>query len=144
MSSSRTRKRRPGRVRQDLDPARWAYFMIALGGFMAAWLLSNLIEDVWALLWGFWPQHIPRTDPFASNVAGIGIAVVAAAFAARREKWFKFLTEVVIEISQVVWPTKAETRAATVVVIVITLISSGLLATMDSLWSAITDWLYGI
>ncbi len=111
---------------------------------MAAWVLSNLIEDVWALLWGYWPQHIPRTDPFVSNVAAIVIAVVAAVIAARRERWFKFLTEVVIEISQVVWPTKAETRAATVVVIVITLISSGLLATMDSLWSAITDWLYGI
>ncbi len=144
MARTRRRKGRSGRIDRGLDPARWAYFIYALGGFLAAWVLSHLIEDVWALLWGYFPQYVPRTQPFAANLAGIVLAIVATLVALRRKDWFQFLTEVVVEISQVVWPTKAETRAATVVVIVITLISSGLLATMDAVWSAVTDWIYGI
>jgi len=44
----------------------------------------------------------------------------------------------------VTWPTRVETRAATVVVVVITLICSALLSGMDFFWSGVTDWLYGI
>ncbi len=141
---ARRRRKKPSTLSRELDPARWAYFVFALGGFVAAWLLSNLFEDAWAIVWGVWPQHIPRADPFVSNMTGIGVAVLGVVLALRKQEWFKFVTEVVVEISQVVWPTKAETRAATIVVIVITLISSGILAAMDSVWSAITDWLYGV
>ncbi len=118
--------------------------MFALGGFIGAWVLSNAIEDIWAITWGYFPQYVPRTKPFVANLAGIAVAIIGTVLAMRRKDWFEFMTEVVVEISQVVWPTKAETRAATVVVIVMTLISSGLLASMDTMWSAVTDWIYGI
>ena len=49
-----------------------------------------------------------------------------------------------IEVSQIVWPTRSETRAATIVVITITLISSGLLWTMDLFWATVTDRLYNL
>ena len=111
---------------------------------MTAWVLSNAIEDVWDLIWAQWPQSVGRPDALRSNLAGIGIAVLATIYAWRRKDWFQFCTEVVIEISQVTWPTRAETKAATIVVIVMTLISSAILFGMDKLWSAITNLLYGI
>ena len=48
------------------------------------------------------------------------------------------------EVSQVTWPTRAETRAATSVVIVLTIICSIILAIMDLFWSNVTDWLYSL
>lgn len=111
---------------------------------MGAWVLSWAIEDIWDLIWAAWPQSVARPDPLTANIAGITVAVLGTIYAWRRKDWFKFCTEVVIEIAQVTWPTRAETRAATVVVIVMTLISSGLLAAMDQLWRAVTNLLYGI
>lgn len=139
---ARTRRTKKSKVQRDLDPSRWAHFMFALGGFMAAWVLTHFIEDMWAVVWSYWPQ-LKRPDTVISNVAGIVIALVATVIAWRHERWFKFCCEVVVEISQVTWPNKAETRAATVVVIVLTLICSGILAGMDTFWSSVTDWLYG-
>ena len=138
---ARTKKKSP--VIRDKDPTRWAHAVFVVGAFIAAWVLTNLIDDLWAISWSYWPQ-IGRPERMASNGMGIVIAVAGAAFAWRRREWFKFVTEVVIEVSQVTWPTRAETRAATVVVIVMTFICSGLLAGMDLVWSAVTDWLYGI
>ena len=143
MARTRRRKRKAA-ISRELDPARWAYFIFVLGGFVGAWLLTNLIEDSWAILWGVWPQHVPRADEFLSNVSGIAIALVGTIIAIRNRRWFKFLTEVVVEISQVTWPSRAEVRAATGVVIIITLISSVILAGMDTVWSSLTDLLYGI
>lgn len=140
---STTRRRKKHVIDRDFDPNRWAHLAFALGGFMGAWMFSNLVEDGWAIIHSYYPQ-IGRPVPFTANGIGIAIALIATIFAWRREKWFKFVCEVAIEVSQVVWPTRTETRAATVVVIVITLICSVLLSGMDLFWSSITDWLYGI
>ena len=141
MASSR---KKPSSIKRDLDPSRWAHLIFVLGGFMGAWVLSWAIEDIWDIIWAAWPQSVARPDPLTANIAGITVAVLGTIYAWRRKDWFKFCTEVVIEIAQVTWPTRAETRAATVVVIVMTLISSGLLAAMDQLWRAVTNLLYGI
>jgi preprotein translocase subunit SecE len=73
-------------------------------------------------------------------VVGVGLIV----WLWTRERYFKFISDVAVEVSQIVWPTRAETRAATVVVIIITLICSGILFAMDTFWSHTTDWLYGL
>jgi len=143
MARSRKRNATAG-LKRDFDPTRWAHLIFVLGGFMGAWVLANAIEDVWDIVWATWPQSVSRPDAMWSNLAAIGLAVIGTAYAWRRQDWFKFCTEVVIEISQVVWPTRAETRQMTVVVIVMTLISSGILAVMDQLWQAVTNLLYGI
>jgi preprotein translocase subunit SecE len=143
MASSRKRQAQPG-LKRDFDSSRWAHLIFVLGGFMAAYVLSNAILDIWELVWSQWPQSVPRQDELQSSYIGIGIAAAATLYAWRRKDWFQFCTEVVTEISQVSWPTRAETRAATIVVIVMTLISSTILWGMDRLWSTITNWLYGI
>lgn len=137
------RKQQKGTLKKQSDPTRWAHLIFALGGFMGFWVLSHAIEDIWAIIWSYWPQ-IARPDATTADIVAVVIALGGTAYAWRKERWFKFCTEVVIEISQVTWPTKAETRQATVVVIVMTLICSGLLWTMDQAWSRITNWLYGI
>ncbi len=143
MARSKKRKPKSG-ISRDLDPSRWAHLIFVLGGFMGAWVLANMTFALWDTIWAYWPQSVPRAAEMTSNLIGIGIALLGTIYAWRRKDWFKFCTEVVVEISQVTWPTRSETRAATVVVIVMTLISSTILWGMDRLWSTITNWLYGI
>ncbi len=143
MARSNKRKAKVG-VARDLDPSRWAHLIFVLGGFMGAWVLANMVFAAWDMIWAYWPQSVSRASEMTSNLIGIGLALLGTIYAWRRKDWFKFCTEVVVEISQVTWPTRSETRAATVVVIVMTLISSTILWGMDRLWSTITNWLYGI
>jgi len=143
MAETTPKKRKAAQLKRDFDPSRWAHLIFVLGGFIAAWVLTNAIEDGWAVLWDFYPQ-IGRPQSLTANSVGIGIAVVGTLLAWRRRDWFEFTTEVVVEVAQVTWPTRAEVRAATIVVIVMTLICSVLLFAMDQLWSNATDLLYGI
>lgn len=136
-------RRKKTAVSKELDPSRWAHAIFAVLGFIAAWMLTNFIEDAWAITWSYWPT-ISRPDRVVANGIGIGIALVATVLAWRRRDWFQFVTEVVIEVSQVTWPSRAETRAATIVVIVMTFICSVILFAMDSVWSTFTDLLYDI
>jgi preprotein translocase subunit SecE len=135
---ARTRK---NAISRELDPSRWAHAVFAVLGFIAAWVLTNLVEDGWATAWSYWPQ-LARPDRVIANGVGVGVALVATIVAWRRPTWFHFITEVVVEVSQVTWPSRAETRAATLVVIVMTVVCSAILFGMDSTWSTFTDLLY--
>jgi preprotein translocase subunit SecE len=129
---------------QDFDPTRWAHAVFVLAAFMLMWAFSHLVEDVWAAVWSQWPQAVPRPQTLWANAGGIVIGLAGAIYGWRVDKYFKFICEVSIEVSQVVWPTRAEVRAATIVVITMTLICSGLLSIMDFGWSNATDYLYSL
>ena len=129
---------------QETDPTRWAHSSFMLLTFMSMWMFSHLVEDLWSFSWSKWPGDIPRPKVWMSNGIGITIGFVSVVVAWRVERYFKFMCEVVTEVSQIVWPTKAETKAATIVVIVITLIVSGLLWGMDTFWGRATNFLYDL
>lgn len=143
MADTPPKKRKAAKIKRDFDPSRWAHLIFVLGGFLAAWVLTNVIEDGWALVWDYYPQ-LARPKTLVANSVGISIAVIGTALAWRRREWFAFTTEVVEEVAQVTWPTRSEIRAATIVVIVMTIICSVLLFAMDQVWSNATDLLYGI
>ncbi len=142
-SSDTRRKKRRAPIKRDFDPARWAHVIFFVLGAAAAWVLVNATDNIWAIVFDSYPQ-IGRPQEFTASAIGIGIASVGTLYAWRRKDYFKFCTEVVTEISQVTWPTKAEIRANTGIVIMVTLICSVLLFAMDQLWSSATNLLYDI
>jgi preprotein translocase subunit SecE len=52
------------------------------------------------------------------------------------------VTDVVLELSKVTWPTRKETYASTIVVIVTSLIAAAVVGAFDFVWSYFTDLLY--
>jgi preprotein translocase subunit SecE len=52
----------------------------------------------------------------------------------------QFMSEVVVELSRVSWPTQKETRAATLLVVVMVLISGFFLGLLDYLWTVVLKW----
>lgn len=142
---ARTRKRNKQGGPTEFDATRWAHAVFALFAGIAAWMFSHLIEDVWAVVWARWPQYVGRPNDLWAQAAGVAIGIAIVVWIWSRERYFQFVAEVATEVSQIIWPTRAETRAATIVVVVITLISSGILWLMDNvLWSPVTDWLYTV
>ena len=142
---ARARKRNKPGGPQEFDARRWAHAVFALFAGISAWMFAHLIEDLWGFGWARWPQYMGRPDEYWARGAGAVIGIGMMVWVWSRERYFEFVAEVATEVSQIIWPTRAETRAATVVVVVITLISSAILWLMDNvLWSPVTDWLYTV
>jgi preprotein translocase subunit SecE len=140
--SGRQRRKAASLPKRELDPRRWAYVIYALGAAMGVWLFGHLTEEIWSMAWSYYPQ-VGRAQSLTSYLIGTGVTAVGTIYAFRRKDYFRFCTEVVIEISQVTWPTRAEIRQATIVVIIMTIICSLILFGMDQVWSFVTDFLYG-
>jgi len=67
-----------------------------------------------------------------------GVVLFVALY--RSEQATQFMTEVVVELSRVTWPTRKETSAATVLVIIMVIISGLFLGFLDYLWTVILKW----
>lgn len=139
---ARARKRNKPVGPKEFDPSRWAHVVFAAFAGISAWVFGNLVENVWGWGWAQWPATIPRPNEFWAQGLGAIIGISLIVYLWSREQHFKFISDVATEVSQIVWPTRAETRAATVVVVIITLICSGILWLMDTFWSQATSWLY--
>jgi preprotein translocase SecE subunit len=59
----------------------------------------------------------------------------------RSEQATQFVSEVVVELSRVTWPTQKETSAATILVIIMVLISGLFLGFLDYLWTVVLKWI---
>ena len=73
------------------------------------------------------------------SLIGLGIAFGAAAYLWVTPKTRDVAIDIVAELRKVSWPSLPETRAATVAVIVASLIAAALLGMFDVLWQFLTD-----
>ena len=53
----------------------------------------------------------------------------------------QFMSEVVVELTRVTWPTSKETTSATGIVIVMVLISGMVLGLLDYIWTQLLQWI---
>ena len=79
-----------------------------------------------------------RFAQLLAMVASVGFAI----WLRRNPKVYEYAMEVGSELSKVTWPTWKETKLATIVVIVTTLIISLILGLMDLIWGALSRLLY--
>jgi preprotein translocase subunit SecE len=88
--------------------------------------------------------RIAATYDLETKVRNIDLIVRIASVAAgailffilyRHERANQFMNEVMVELSRVSWPTQKETSNATIVVIVMVLISGVILGLLDYIWT---------
>ncbi|MGK5089134.1 preprotein translocase subunit SecE [Bdellovibrionota bacterium FG-2] len=58
----------------------------------------------------------------------------------KNEQVNQFMNEVMVELSRVTWPTQKETSSATLVVIVMVIISGFILGFLDYFWTLLLKW----
>jgi len=110
---------------------QFAFLVLAIVVF---WFTDNLIATVWAYF----------DEPQERLVSGLAavVGIVTAGILYRNTKVKNVSDEVAVELSKVTWPDRKETRYATWVVIVASVIAAVVLGFMDLVWSAVTDFIY--
>jgi preprotein translocase subunit SecE len=79
-----------------------------------------------------------RLGHLLAMAAAIGIAIVLR----KNERIHEFAMEVGQELSKVTWPTWKDTKRATVVVIITTLIIASILGLLDLVWGSVSRLFY--
>lgn len=73
-----------------------------------------------------------------------GVSAVAGALLFlglyRNDRANQFMNEVVVELSRVTWPSQKDTSSATMIVIVMVVISGMVLGLLDYFWTQIMKW----
>jgi preprotein translocase SecE subunit len=118
----------------EYESNRYVHLLFAAGAICVAYLLSRIGEWVW----GFFA----KPNDLVLNTAAVAVAIGIAWGAYKNERVFTLGSEVTIELIKVNWPTRAETRAATIVTIVTVLIASSILGLIDVFWSWLTNLVY--
>jgi preprotein translocase SecE subunit len=113
---------------------RWAHLMFVGGGLVLAFLMVNTTEWIWS--------YFAKPKGFLVDIIGIGLGALIAFVAWRHKPTFTKATEITTELKKVTWPTRKETQAATIVVIITVIIASAFLGVFDLIWSWATGLLY--
>lgn len=111
---------------------KYVHLTFALGGLLAAFIISKAGDWVWS--------YFAKPNELMMNAMAIVIAGTAAVAAYRNERMFASVVDVTRELEKVTWPTRKETSAATVVVLVTVMIAALILSGFDAIWSFFTNW----
>jgi len=109
------------------------HLMFAVGALLAAFLLSKAGDWVWS--------YFAKPNDLVINGVAVLVAATAAVVAYKNERVFAAAAEVTRELEKVTWPTRKETSAATIVVIVTVAIAALVLTAFDYVWSLIANWI---
>jgi preprotein translocase subunit SecE len=113
---------------------RWVQYVFVVMAAFVLWLADKLV----LLLWQIWDEPNEVVATVLSAAIGFGVALVLY----RNEKSHRLVVDVVSELSKVSWPSRKETYASTLVVIITSIIAATIIGSFDFVWSAITDLLY--
>jgi preprotein translocase subunit SecE len=121
---------------QDNAPNKPVHLMFLIGVVVVFYLLQWTI--VW--IWGYFGT--PPSEFSLSVFSGI-VAAITGIVMYRSDKYYTLANEVSAELKKVTWPTAKEVRTATIVVIVMAIISAIILGLFDFVWSNLTELVYG-
>jgi preprotein translocase subunit SecE len=118
--------------------------LVAIGYVVLALASGLFLEHVLLAGFGAFGPTQPLTRPLAGEwtwctIIGLAIAAGAALFLWRTPKTHDVSLEIAAEIRKVSFPSWPETRAATIAVIVASIIAAVLLGLFDVFWQFLTD-----
>jgi preprotein translocase subunit SecE len=119
---------------RGLGLTRWVQYVFVVIAAFVLWLADKLIT----LGWQYFDEPNDVIVTAISALIGFGTALSLY----RTEKSHRLVVDVVSELSKVSWPSRKETYASTIVVIVTSIIAAAIVGSFDFVWSAITDLLY--
>jgi preprotein translocase subunit SecE len=120
--------------------------IIASGYVVLAIAAGLFLEHVFLAIFGAFSPTQPLTRPLWSEwtwctILGLGLAGATALYLWLNSRTNQVSNEIATELRKVSWPSLAETRAATIAVIIASMISAVLLGLFDLLWQTVTNWI---
>ncbi|GAC1609558.1 MAG: hypothetical protein NVS4B10_25130 [Myxococcales bacterium] len=118
--------------------------IVAIGYVVLGLAAGLFLEHVALVAFGAFGPTQPLTRPLAGDwswctVIGLGTAAAAAIYLWLTPKTHDTSLEIAAELRKVSWPGMPETRAATIAVIVASIIAAVLLGLFDVFWQFLTD-----
>jgi preprotein translocase subunit SecE len=123
-------------AQQENAPNKPVHLIYLCGAVLLFYLLQWTIDWVWGYV------ATPPSEFKISLVAG-ALAVITGVVLYRHDRVYTLANEVSGELKKVTWPTAKEVRTATMVVLVMSLISAVILGLFDFVWSNLTELVYG-
>ncbi len=121
---------------QENAPNKPVHLIYLCGAVLLFYMLQWTIDWVW----GYFGS--PPSEFKITLFAG-AVAVVAGISLYRSDRIYGLANEVAQELKKVTWPTAKEVRSATMVVIIMAVISAVILGIFDFAWSNLTELVYG-
>lgn len=121
---------------QENAPNKPVHLIYLCGAALLFYLIQWSID--W--IWGYF-----GTSPSESKMAMIAavVATAVAIVAYRNDRVYHLANEVTSELKKVTWPSAKEVRSATVVVMVMAIVSAVILFLFDLVWTNLTELVYG-
>jgi preprotein translocase subunit SecE len=114
-----------------MGPNKFVHLMFAVGGLLLAFLLAKTGDWVWSFF--------AKPNDLAVNGAAVVVAGLVAFLAYRNERVFAAAYDVTTELEKVTWPSRKETYAATLVVMVTVTIASAIMWSFDLVWGSLAN-----
>lgn len=121
---------------QENAPNKPVHLIYLCGGVLLFFLLQWTID--W--LWGYFFRPMPETT---TSLVAFSLALICGISLYRNDRTYGMVNEIAAELKKVTWPTAKEVRAATIVVIAMSVISAVILGVFDIVWSNLTELVYG-
>jgi preprotein translocase subunit SecE len=96
----------------------------------------------WTVDW-VWGYFTRTPSEFYVTTLAAAAALITGISLYRNERTYGLVNEVCAELKKVSWPTAKEVKAATIVVIIMTIVSALILGLFDLVWSNVTEFIYG-
>jgi preprotein translocase subunit SecE len=123
-------------VAQENAPNKPVHLVYLCGGLLFFYLLKWTVDWVW----GYFTRS--PSELYVTIFASVAALVVGVSLY-RNERTYGLVNEVCAELKKVSWPTGKEVKAATIVVIIMTILSALILGFFDLVWSNVTEFIYG-
>ena len=121
---------------QENAPNKPVHLIYLCGAVLLFYVLQWSIDWVW----GFFGTS--PSESKMSIMAAVGAIVIGVSLY-RNDRIYHLANEVTGELKKVTWPTAKEVRSATLVVVVMAVISAIILGLFDLVWSNLTELVYG-
>jgi preprotein translocase subunit SecE len=123
-------------AQQENVPNKPVHLMYLCGGVVLFYLSQWTAEWLWGYFGG-------TPDELMITVGAGLLTVIAGVVLYRHDRVHTLANEVAAELKKVSWPTAKEVRAATIVVLVMSIIAAVILGVFDLVWSNLTELVYG-
>ncbi|MBL0221060.1 MAG: preprotein translocase subunit SecE [Myxococcales bacterium] len=123
-------------AQQENAPNKPVHLIYLCGAVVLFYMLQWSID--W--IWGYFGS--PPSE-FKITLFAAAVAVFAGITMYRSDRIYGLANEVASELKKVTWPTAKEVRTATLVVIVMAVVSAVILGIFDFVWSNLTELVYG-
>jgi preprotein translocase SecE subunit len=125
-----------------MNVKRYVNLGFVMGALLAWVVLAPFFAWSFEMIQPVWDSPLIGVDFRVSNLLGLVAAFAATAWAWTHEEIYTQAMEIGNELSKVTWPKWDETRTATIVVVITTIIIALILFSFDFVWAKVTGLIY--